>query len=414
MKKHTVAMALAAMFVAASANAGSFSQYDITDVGWAAAYQGCEYDAANDLATYHYTMTVDGREKDLSHWVLVLDPSLAPVASTGGSQVSFGKDPTTNTYGFKWDDGQAKGTTEWYSVTFNGGCSEGEVSYAVKGGTYYAIDTITGPVVGGVNPPSVTYDIGGVVFIDANRNGEFDNDEPVVPDVTVMLLASDGESHAVTGSDGRYVFSGNLPGDYDVYLPAVSDADDMNEMLNTYALTTHGLHTVTLVDSDLLDVDFGFTLNLTQILNDIDVADPDGNGYSFAGIGKTIGFWKHQHTVAISGKGRAHVDSTTLLAMLTELEGLWLADPFNFGTNKFSTSLGILSARTSDAVELLLKQLVATELNHVSGLGLLDAMSLQSLIIHYAEFVAANPAGFTRADILLVKDVLDAINNSGH
>lgn len=414
MKIMQLASALGAMVIASSVTAGSFTQYDITDVGWSVTYLGCDYDATDDLATYHYQVTVDSAEKDLSHWVLVLDPTVAPVASTGGSTVSFGKDPTTETFGFKWDDGQDKGTTELYSVTFDGACNEGEISYAVKGGTYYAIDSITGPVVGVTPPPATTYSISGVVYIDANSNGVFDSGEPVVPDITVVLQAADSDSSTLTGVDGSYLFTGNLPGDYEVIVPIVTDEDDMNETLHSYALAITDVLPVTVVAADVVDQNFGFVLNLTQVLDDIDVTDPDGNGYSFASIGKTIGYWKHQHSVALKGKGRAHVDAATLLAMLTELEGLWLADPFNFGGDKIGTSLDLLSARTSDATELLLKQLVATELNHLSGLGLLDAMALQSLIIHYAEFVAANPTSFTRSDTLLIKDVLDAINNAGH
>lgn len=416
MKNSVRALLLSLLLPVGNVAAGRFELRDITNVGWSAEYLGCEYEEGSDQASYSYEVTVASGEKDLSHWVLVLDESLPPIASTGGSTVSFGPDPTTETYGFKWDDGQSKGTSAVYSLTFAGNCNEGTISYAVKGGTYYAVGSIEGPVADPVSPPGVTYSIGGVVFIDANGNGVFDGDEPVVPDAAVVLQSeSDGADRmATTSADGRYLFAGNNPGHYDVMIPVMTDEDNVNDMLHLYSVTASSTQSVTLVDTDILDVDFGFNLNIEQILNDIDTSDPDGNGYSFAGVGKTIGFWKHQHSVVLKGKGKAQVDAATLLAYLVELETLWLADLFNFGANKIANSLDILSARTSNSVELLLKQLVAIELNHLSGLGLLDAMPLQSLIIHYAEYIAANEVQYSRADILQMKDLLDAINNSGH
>ena len=66
-------------------------------------------------------------------------------ASPGVKSFSPNNDPTTCVAGVKWDDGQNKGTTERYQIVLNGDVGEGLVTYAVKGGTYFAAAAITGP-----------------------------------------------------------------------------------------------------------------------------------------------------------------------------------------------------------------------------------------------------------------------------
>merc|ERR1711916_80388 len=85
--------------------------------------------------------------KDLSHWVIGTGgDAQAVVGDTPPSQgTSQGKDPTTGVSGFKYDSGQQAGTTQQYSVTFEGEIAAKEVRYSVKGSTYYGVGRITGP-----------------------------------------------------------------------------------------------------------------------------------------------------------------------------------------------------------------------------------------------------------------------------
>ena len=389
---------------------------DISEVGWTVDYVECVYDGANDTATYFYDVTVDSTEKDLSHWVLALDDSLTPIGSTGGPTTELGLDPTTGVYGFKWDDGQLAGTTETYSITFNGPCNEGPTDYSVKGGTYYAVGGTTGPSGDGGGPVGSTYSISGVVYLDVNGNGTFDFDEPTLSNTTVSLADAAGDEMAAIYSDnsGAYSFGGLVDGDYSVSVPnATSDAGDFNETLAEYFTALQGVLSVTINGADVTDVNFGFTLNIQDILDDLDENDPDGDGYTFDGTGKTIGYWKHQHSVAIKGRGRAHVDAATLEGYLSTIEGLWLSDPFQFGSNSIQNSFDILSARTSDANELLLKQLLACELNYVDGRGISNNLALQGTILAWAEYMSYYNYMYTRDQLLEMKDLIDTINNSG-
>lgn len=393
----------------------SFEQRDITNVGWSVEYMGCEYNSDNDTATYHYDMSVDGSEKDLSHWVLGIASDIVVTGSTGGNTTSTGLDPTTGLYGFKWDDGQDKGTTSSYSISFNGNCSEGTIEYSVKGGTYFAIGNTTGPSDDG-NPQSTTYSISGLVYLDANGNGQYDVDEPTISNASVILFDASGNQQAVMYSDGLgyYSFSGLVNGDYDVTIPnETADESDFNETLSEYFHANNSVISTTINEQDVTDVNFGYQVSLTDIVDDINTDDPDNDGYSFTGSGKTIGFWKHQHSVAIKGRGRAHVDSITLTAYLNAIEEAWLADPFVFTSDLFGSSFDILSARTSDANELLLKQLLACELNYMDSRGISDNLALQGLLLAWSEYISYYNYLYSREEILAVKDMLDMINNSG-
>ncbi|UAA38000.1 hypothetical protein KIH87_15080 [Paraneptunicella aestuarii] len=396
----------------------SFDQYDITDVGWSASYTGCSFNADTQTATYSYQMTVDSAEKDLSHWVLAFDTDMVIVDSTGNANTDFGLDPTTGVYGFKWDSGQDSGTTQTYTLTVNGECNAVATEYSVKGGTYFAIGETMGPSAdGGDGPDPTTYAISGSVYIDANNSQSLDIDEPALNNTTVQLLDASGSviAETLSNSSGDYQFEGLLAGSYSVVVPdTTTDFEgDFNETLTEYYDTWSNMTSVTIDSQDVADVDFGYSADMAAVMHDLDSADPDDDGYSFTGSGKTIGFWKHQHAVALKGKGRAHIDSETLIGYLNTIESLWLANPFQFGTDKISASNEILSARTSDETELLNKQMLATELNHVDGRGLTDNLALQATLLAYGEYVSAYSAQYTREQVLAVKDMMDAINNSG-
>ena len=407
-----VAVGLASASMTTSA-APSFTEKDISEVGWSVNYVGCTYDSAENVSTYHYQLDASVDEKDLSHWVLGVESDITPVSIVGSAQTDLGLDPTTGVYGVKWDDGQDAGTTSAYSVSYNGTCSEVATVYSVKGGTYYAVAATTGPGEGSTNDS--TYSISGTAFVDINGDGILNDGEPVVSDASVYLYDTNGAlvAYLKTDTSGNYEFAGLANGAYTVEIPAASDQSDFNESLSEYFMANSGARYVAVNQADVSDQDFSYTLLLENVMADLDLSDPDADGYSFQGTGKTIGFWKHQHSVAIKGKGRAHIDANTLQGYLISIEGLWLADPFQFGVDFFVGSMDILSSKSSDARDLLNKQLLGTELNHMDGRGISDNMSLQAMVIACAEYYSSNASSFTRDQVLSVKDLLDAINNSG-
>ncbi|MBT1445117.1 MSCRAMM family adhesin SdrC [Shewanella sp. JM162201] len=408
--------ALSLVAMAGTLNAApSFTEKLITDVGWRVEFVESQYDAAADTTTFTYRLMASSQEKDLSHWVLALDES--PIASQGCDLVKFGLDPTTGVSGWKCDDGQNAGSTQLYELTFSGHLGQDDTEYSVKGGTYYAVGDTTGP-----GEPIIDvqkFNLSGLAFLDANGNGLHENDEPVF--ANVMVLLSNGETQR-TDDGGHYRFTELPRGYYEVSIQPETPAvmDDFNELLSGYYLpTTASLLSLELT-SDISNQDFGFNTNVGALMDDFDSADPDGNGQTFAGTGKTIGFWKHQLTSAQKGKTKGVQVSAALVrdylySGTSSVKTMYI-EPFAelpaAVPGAYDYGLTVLSSTSSDALALLKKQLFATELNYQAGWGL-SSMALQGSLIAWAEYLAKYPDSFSRDELLQAKDICDLINNSG-
>jgi len=86
--------------------------------------------------------------------------------------------------------------------------------------------------------------LGGFVWEDMNANGIFDNGEPPLPNIRVLLDGTDlyGRSvslDAFTGADGRYAFSGLHPGNYQINFELLA-AYEFSKSINNLASLTSG------------------------------------------------------------------------------------------------------------------------------------------------------------------------------
>jgi len=411
----SAAIATALSLSATAYAAPSFEERAITEVGWSVSFVGSVYDAGTNTTTFTYELTADASEKDLSHWVLAMDD--APVANDGCNTYSSGLDPTTGVYGWKCDDGQDAGTTQTYTITVPGNVDPATVNYSVKGGTYYAVGTTTGP--GAEIPVASTYSISGVAYVDANDNGVKDTDEPLLANVSVTL--SDGQS-VKTDAAGNYSFNNLAAGSYDVSIPELTEtvSDDFNETLGQYFNPSTASSLTVSVGPDATGQDFGFVTDTQAVMDDLDPADLDGDGFTFSGTGKTIGFWKHQITSAKRGKTKgvqvtADLIDDYLFSGGTSIKNLFISPFSGIATSTpaaYDYALDILAATSSDEVDLLKKQLFGTELNHLSGRGIADT-TLQGVLLAEFEYQVKNAANFSREQLLVSKDICDMINNSG-
>ena len=244
---------------------------------------------------------------------------------------------------------------------------------------------------------------------------------PLLANVTVLLKDASGETIGMkqTDDNGYYEFAGLPAGEYGVEIPAFTDDidGDFNEQLGAYFAANDPAGLAVSLGTDSTNNDLGFGVDTLAVLDDLDPADADANGYTMIGTGKTIGFWKHQNNVAIKGKGRAQINAETLKGHLDAVEAGWLigSGTFEFTSgNDYEDAFAILSETSSDEVSLLRKQLLGTELNHVSGGGLVgEDYALQSVLIGWGEYLAVNDSAFTREEILEAKDIFDWINNTG-
>jgi hypothetical protein len=83
-----------------------------------------------------------------------------------------------------------------------------------------------------------------------------------------------------------------------------------------------------------------------------------------------------------------------LLSFLQQIETLGIATPFQFGTGtEVSEALAILGAGGNDPIVKLRRELLASELNFVSGNGLVGQEDLHEVLIIYGEeLLAPTPA----------------------
>ena len=266
--------------------------------------------------------------------------------------------------------------------------------------------------------------ISGKIFFDADLSGSRTTDEPGIPDIDVVLLDVNGLQIGVhhTLQGGDYLFDGLGAGTYTVEVPTDSvNPGASNEDLRDYFFpTTPTSFTLDLTTSSSRDQHIGYHLDCDELLIDFDPLDPDGDGRVFEGLGKTIGYWKHQFDVAITGQGTAQVPPAVLQVYLDEIEDGRLARkpfrriPFQFDDlDEFGDALSIMASTSSDEVDLLMKQLLAAELNYVSGCGLTNHLMVEKVTLMLAEYIVERPSNFPREEILCVKDILDAMNNTG-
>jgi uncharacterized repeat protein (TIGR01451 family) len=101
----------------------------------------------------------------------------------------------------------------------------------------------------------------GVVWLDTDGDGTFDDDESPIPGVTVVLLDADGEVVATTttGDDGSYRFEDLFPGSYVVEVDETTLPETIAGQTYDPDDVVDGRFEVTLEPGDnVVDVDFGY------------------------------------------------------------------------------------------------------------------------------------------------------------
>ena len=337
-------------------------------------------------------------------------PALVSSSPAGGS---VGTDPNSGLFGIKWslsiDPNDTVGRS--YSVTYPGNIVEGIVFVAVKASTDLEIALIRGACVG--------FDIAGAVFVDQNADGLRDpaNEPGVVADVTVALVDPDGSIETQqTNALGQYRFR-RLEGSYTLRIDLVTPEDDFNEELGESFVATTPLTASVTVGPDALDGDFGFDPQTQKIKEDLNT------GVLFTN-GQNAKFWTAEVRTARKGKGNSTFDAVTVLGFLNESETLFFDDPYQFTDgSEFDEALAILTNRSSDALDVLIKELLVTELNHVAGFGLADDLDFQAVLISWGESWVRDAQGTTAVtaplakptkgdpDLIEVSELFNAIND---
>lgn len=360
---------------------------------------------------FTWTVRGTGVEPALSHFMVQLpDCAPTPESFSPTNSVSINTNPNTGIYGVEWhlnveaDDLAGR----QYSITFPGNVPLGEVYSSVISGNETAVGIIPGPCQG--------YDIGGRVFVDANENGMRDpNEESGIANVIIELIDAQGNTSTMaTDLDGNYSFR-KLSGTYWVNIPLTGYPDFFNEDLAASFDSTTVLTLEATVPPDSPNNDFGFQPQSQEIINDLE------SGFLLSD-GESLKFWKAEFRAATNhGGGNRIYDDNSLLGFLTEIEGLFLENPYYFTPgDPLQHAFDLLRTHSHDPIDELLAELLATELNQVSGRGLIDQEDLLLVLIAWGEALVAetwsseqNKAQPASGELELAVELFGLVNTGG-
>jgi hypothetical protein len=376
--------------------------------GYSVAFTGREFTGTQ--TTFSYNVSGTGVDPSLSNLTIQLPDCAGTLSGFSPSEAaSVGDEPNSGLFGIKWELPLGTGAARDYSVTFPGEIPMGFVRIAVKAGDSSVIGVLPGPCDG--------FDISGTVFVDKDSSGTREPAlEPgIIANVTVSLEDANGNVQTqVSDTNGNYSFKVGEEGDYTIRIdPTTAAEGDFNEQLFESFDATNATSVVVSVGPDSPGNDFGFKPRADEITSDIELGILSTSGEDFK-------YWTRQFRSAAKGSGQSDFDAGTLLGFLEQIEGLFFDTPYQFTDgNQFNEALAILTDNSRDQLDVLIKQLFVTELNHVSNKGLAD-LDLQAVLISWGESIVVDrlatagavlkPAPGTDDELGSAQDLFTAIN----
>ncbi len=345
--------------------------------GYMISFEGREFDG--ETTTFSYTVSGGQASSVLDMFFLEI-PACAPRLESyyPVENAYIGTNPYIQIYGVKWEGYIYPGGSGSFTVSYVGDVPLGTIATAVKVAENVSSGEIAGPCKGAVEE----YEISGAIFIDVDGDGIRDGaDVSGIADVTVRLNNGGGGIYDFkTGPDGLFDFL--VPaGTYALSIPAVTDDTDFNEALAASFDATTSLSRLITIGPDSQDNLFGFkprTGDITQeIIEGTILTD---------GIPARI--WVRHMRAALHDQtnDRLLYDGETLLGFLHEIEGLFITDPFQFTPgSEFEEAIEILKGGSPQPEKALIRELLAAELNHVSGRGMVGNLDLQVVMLAWVE-----------------------------
>lgn len=338
------------------------------------AFTGREVKGTGDnfTTTFNYLVSGTGMTPQLDSFTLEL-PNCA------GNLLSwFPQQPTTIlSTSIKWNNSVSKDGSQAYSLTFAGDIPLGLINSTVTRGSNVSTVKVLGPC-------KDVFTLSGSIFIDADADGVKQNEESGIPYINVELFDSNNIKIATvpTMIDGSFSFM-VLKGSY-----RISVGEDLLNDAN-YTAVGDSFVSIPEVTQDLNNLNFGYLVNSDKIIRDLENKVLRVNT-------EPTKFWIA--AIKNAGKKGSPYSVQEIRGLLVEIETLLLEQPFQFGSNKETQALSILSKPIKTPLDEFLQQLLTAELNIVSGRGALlsngdqnDAFNLALLI--YAEAVACRESG---------------------
>lgn len=382
-------------------------------LGYEVEFAGSLYNGQQ--TTFSYKVTRPPSSQASPNYFFLESPACAAAPVSFHPTQSASIDTEGGLSGIRWNSpGISPAATATFSVTYNGDIPVGSISIFMKVGSSTESDQLDGACKGIPN----LVNISGSVFVDAMSNGLFDANETGFGKVTVDLLDGNGKyvESKTTAADGSYLFQ-VAPGVYSLDVPAsTSSVTDFNENLYAYFIPTSPTPIPPgLISTNSTENDFGFEPDDATITTDL-------KSGTIATNTETAAWWSREFANVIKGKGKPAYDVLELNGFLIEIGDLLLPQIFQFnGADALSDALTILSRPIRSDDEMLQRELLAAELNHVAGLGSTSSeFDLAVLAFAESDWVSKfGPASKTVGEEALGKTMLRsttllaAFNDSG-
>jgi hypothetical protein len=288
-----------------------------------------------------------------------------------------------------------------FRLVFAGEVETGVVRTVVTDFASSSQGRVFGPCGGGA--------VRGLVFVDTDSSGTYDQaTEGGLANVLVQALGQDGGIEAtLTDSSGAFELL-LLEGTYTVRIDTTAHAGAFNGELGARWLATTPLERTVTIPPGAAGMDFGFRPSVETIIEDIQQGE-------LQSLGVPVDFWIAELATppldpdevpegidpAVLPYRVPIYTPLELLQFLAAVEELALPEPYQFTDGvEISEALQILVHESGDLLGALLAELLATELNLVSGRGfegqdddLLTALVLwgESVIVQALDLVV--PAG---------------------
>ncbi len=357
---------------------------------------------AGGNTTFTYTVSGTGVDPSMSHFSIELPPCAgAPVSYSPVGGANINTNPQSGVYGLQWnssiDENNLVGVT--FSVTFAGNVPLGIVRAEVRtNGGVWATGDVFGPCSGSR--------VDGRVFVDADNNGLQSPSEGGIGNVTVAITDGTETHTAATDAAGNYSFV-VLPGSYTVSVTSPTPANDFNEDLFASFLFDVTSRTVNVPANAVENAHFAFEPKPSKITDDLE-----------AGVlltaGKPARFWKSELSKAINNRKGVYT-AAQLTAFLQQIEAIGIADPYQFTDgNELASAMAVFNDNTNDLIVKLKKEVLASELNFVSGNGLVGESDLHEVLLLWGEELISAPAP-TAGTItpMAIKDISDGSSALG-
>jgi hypothetical protein len=371
----------------------------------------------NTTLTYSITSNPDGGNA-VSHIVLAMEDCFSSdvlVSSNDPQGQWIETDPTTGVTGIKLNTGYDNNETRTVTITLKGTVEIGDITTAVKAGNRVTTGTLKGPICSVAQPeptataiptpeptpvptpvptpiptpvptpvptPPPAFCLNGITFVDFNKNGQKEMDEPPVPGVPVILNTG---AKTISDEKGFYGFPALKPGDYTVSIAPVP-----------------GLMPVTPVNQPVKIIDREVKTAFFFQLDRNFLGKKPPNVFP-------VNFWLNNINNALVNNPAMMQISPANLNNFTGQIGAFSLPPYS--ALNLTQAKSILSDPLADPAVQLRKQLLASEYNLMNGAFVGGNKLYTSLFLWEGEYILVNGSKLSPTQLQEAKNRYEFFNN---